>query len=106
MWNRCGYMICATVLGLGVHSARAAMIEYDVTQLTADRWQYSYRLDNFDVAEGKGFTLYYRYELYDNLVVESSPAGWDVISWDPEIILESEESGAVDALAISDEAST
>lgn len=78
---------CVTLL-LFAASSMADSITYTVDNISGDTWQYNYTIDNsagsFDIEE---FTIYFDFDLFENLVVVASPADWDpfVIQTDPGI---------------------
>jgi len=75
-------------------------IWYEVADLGAGRWEYTYDVTNNSLTEGiDEFTIWFDYGLYDDLMVTTpaTPADWDQIVWQPEPVLEDD--GAYDALA-------
>ncbi len=80
----------------------ATVITYDAYNISGNRWGYSYTITNdtlpSDIFE---FGIFFTYGLYENLAIDTSPADWDVISWDPALIFDTPDDGLVDALALS-----
>ena len=77
-------------------------IQYEVSYLGSDRWEYSYTVENLGLSGGiEEFTIWFDFGLYDNLVVTTpaTPPEWDEIVWDVEPVLE--DPGGYDALAMN-----
>ncbi len=75
-------------------------IWYDVVDLGAGQWEYTYDVENISLAATiEEFTIWFDYDLYDNLIVTTpaTPSEWDQIVWQVEPILE--DPGGYDALA-------
>lgn len=62
-------------------------IWFEVSELSGGRWQYTYDVTNANIMAGVfEFTIYFNFDLYDGLMVESNgvlAATWDEIVWDP-----------------------
>ncbi|MGR9117360.1 MAG: hypothetical protein ACU85E_16515 [Gammaproteobacteria bacterium] len=77
----------------------ASTINYDVTSLGGNSWEYSYTVNNdmlsVDIEE---FSIFFDVGLYENLSIGSTPADWDplVIQPDPSL----SEDGFYDVLAL------
>ena len=91
--TRCG---AAVLLGLAALSAQAAQISSQFTALGGGQWQLDLALlaEPGDAAFN-GFTVYLPYGDADSLVPLAAPAGWDVLSWQPDAALQA--GGAYDA---------
>ena len=75
-------------------------IQYSVTDLGSDRWEYIYTVENIGLSAGiEEFTVWFDFGLYDNLVVTTpeTPPEWDQIVWQIEPVLE--DPGGYDAVA-------
>jgi hypothetical protein len=82
-------------------TARATVIEFEVTNVAGDVWQYDYFVDGTFVGLQEGFAVYFDETLYADLVaIGPSPADWDVLVLDPIVALQSD--GIYDALALVD----
>lgn len=85
-----------------VTSVSATSIIYDASDLGGGTWQYSYLVSDFTFNTDYGFTVYFDYGLYENIIPISDSGDWDEISWEPDPLLGA---GAYDALALTDGAS-
>ena len=73
------YLGIATALLFAVciaQTAGAAIIEYDLTSLGGDRWQYDYTIYNDSTDGISMFEVMFDYELSSNLDI-ITPGGWD-----------------------------
>ena len=90
------------LLCIGLQPAGATTIHYDVANISANTWEYSYTVNNdtlgFDIEE---FTVYFESGLYQNLVITdvSAVPGWDPLTVEPNNFLNNH--GFYDALATS-----
>ena len=91
--------VSACLLLLFAGSSSATTITYDVTNITANIWEYSYTLSNdtlgVDIEE---FTIYFDYNAYENLT-SAAPTGWDPLVIQPDTELPDD--GFYDALLVS-----
>lgn len=89
------------LLCIGLQPAGATTIHYDVTNVSANTWEYSYTVNNdtlgFDIEE---FTVYFESGLYQNLAITDVNAvpGWDPLTVEPDNFLNND--GFYDALAM------
>ena len=90
------------LLCIGLQPADATTIHYDVTNISANTWEYTYAVKNdtlgFEIEE---FTVYFESGLYQNLVINDVNAvpGWDPLTVEPNNFLNND--GFYDALAMS-----
>ncbi len=79
--------------------AIATTINYDVTNVSGNTWQYNYTVNNdtlgFDIDE---FTVYFDFGVYQNLSVISAPLTWDPVVVEPGNFLNND--GYYDSLAL------
>jgi hypothetical protein len=69
-------------------TARAGVIEYDITNVGGSNWRYDYTVTNDELAGGMWeFTIWFALGLYESLSVAASPASWDslVVQPDPNL---------------------
>ena len=86
-------ILVATVSGV-----YATTIMYDLSNLGADRWEYTYSVTNNSMSSSiEEFTIYFDLGLYENLAVGSTPTEWDAIVIQPDPALGD---GFYDALAL------
>ena len=80
--------------------ATATSINYDVSNITGNTWEYTYTVNNdtlgFDIDE---FTVYFDFGLYESLSATATPASWDPLMVEPDNFLSND--GFYDALALS-----
>jgi hypothetical protein len=96
----CGLLLVAAFV-LTPSAAGATIIEYQATNLTGDIWQYDYFVADGLFNAQQGFVVFFDESLYaDLLPVTPSPPDWDVLSTNPDIVLQSD--GTYDALALVD----
>lgn len=89
----------ATALLIGITNiSQATTILFDVQNLSGNRWEYSYTVQNdmlsVDLEE---FTVFFDFTLYENLALAGIPAGWDPLVIQPDLGLPDD--GFFDALA-------
>jgi hypothetical protein len=82
---------------------------YATQQLSSNRWQNNYRVENLCLADPIGapraieeFTIWFDCGLYDNITVETlgiQTQNWDEITWQPDPYLNAD--GAYDALGLN-----
>ncbi len=90
--------VLAAALLLSV-TARAGIIEYEVTNIGGSTWRYDYSVTNDAQAAGLAeFTIWFALGLYDSLTLPTSPAGWDPLVIQPDPLLPDD--GFFDALAL------
>lgn len=82
--------------------ASSANIEYLLTHLTGDRWQYTYTVTNNAIIPGiEEFTIYFAFDSYDNLAIMTADppsASWDELLVQPDPLLLDD--GYYDALSL------
>ncbi|MGA1876049.1 MAG: hypothetical protein ACMUIA_10615 [bacterium] len=83
----------------------ALSIAYELFEIGDGTWKYAYTVHNYSFSKDYGFTIYFDYGLYEDIISFDHGDDWDILTWDPRIYLGYEESGAYDALALTDEAS-
>ena len=92
----------AGLLCIGLQPAGATTVRYDVTNLSANTWEYAYTVNNdtlgFNIEE---FTVYFESGLYQNLAITGPIAvpGWDPLTVEPNNFLNND--GFYDALAVT-----
>lgn len=89
----------ALALLIGITNiSQATTILFDVQNLSGNRWEYSYTVENdmlsVDLEE---FTVFFDFNLYENLALAGIPAGWDPLLIQPDPLLPDD--GFFDALA-------
>jgi hypothetical protein len=78
-------------------AADAALIQYELTSLGGNRWEYAYTVTNDTLgAPLEEFTIFFDVALYENLAVTASPAGWSSLVVEPDPLLPDD--GFFDAL--------
>jgi len=78
--------------------AQAIIIESQLSDLGANRFELNYSLTNDDLASGiEGFTIYFDLAIFSNLQITSSVLGWDEIVFQPDPFIPDD--GIYDALA-------
>jgi len=100
--------VSALFSGGTTHAVRIAYELTDVANVYPDRdlWQCVYTVSDHSFGDRDGFTIYFEYGLYEEILIPDSEAGdWDLIAWDPEPIFDVPDDGGYDALALTDEAS-
>jgi len=91
-------VICVFLLTATGLAALDTAIIYGTSDLGAGRWQYTYEVTNNSLTVPiEEFTLWFDYDLYANLAVETpaTPADWDQLVLQPEPVLLDD--GAYDA---------
>ena len=79
--------------------ASATTISFATVNLTGNLWQYEYTVTNDSLSTAiDEFTIYFDRDLFSNLAVEASPAGWDSIVVQPDSGIPAD--GFFDALAL------
>lgn len=74
----------AITLSMLAASANAAVIEYGLSNISGDTWQYDYTLINDSTdTEIREFTVWFSQSGYSNLALETAPKGWDPVTWQP-----------------------
>lgn len=97
---RWGQAACAALLLAAGSQAQGAVIDYSVTALGPQSWQYDYTVTNdSEILTIDEFTIYFDRTLFGNLAIALSPVNWDplVIQPDPEL----PSNGFFDALALA-----
>jgi len=88
------------LLATGLAPAWATTVSYDLANVGGSTWAYSYTVSNdtlgVDIEE---FTVFFDVNLYANLSLVASPAGWDPIVIQPDGAIPDD--GFYDALALS-----
>jgi len=79
----------AVLFGLGSPSAASAtLIEYELTNLSGNRWEYAYTVTNDSLGSAlEELTIYFDATLFENLAVTGSPVGWDSLVVQPDLSL-------------------
>ena len=97
-------LICAAtaLVALGASAAASPVeINFVATQVGAERWQYTYTVENISLAPAiDEFTIWFDYGVYSNLAlpaVQSGPGGWNEVIVQPDPLLQDD--GFYDALA-------
>ena len=94
-----GFM-CVVLLQCG--SANAANITYVATDLGSTQtglWQLDFTISDQTFAEYEGFQIFFDYGQYEDLVSISAPAGWDMLTFQPDLLLGP---GVLDGMALVD----
>ena len=92
-------LLLATAFIVYPSIAGATAIEYQVTHLGGDSWQYDYFITDGTFAAQQGFVVVFD-DSYENLQPMPSPADWDVLVTNPQPALLTD--GGYDALALVD----
>ena len=83
----------------GFQSAQALLITSDLSNISGDTWQYNYTVtNNNSVAEILNFSIYFSDFDYDNLMLISGPADWDILVEQPGTYFD--EDGFIDLVAL------
>lgn len=93
---------CLLALGVGFTSltASAALIEYDLTSLGGNNYQYDYTVTNTGTVTAiDEFTIYFDLGLFANIQSVAAPTGWDPLAIQPDAALSAD--GFFDGLALS-----
>lgn len=95
-------VVAIAVLGavlITAPNASAATVAYSVTNTSGNMWRYDYEVTNDTLASHlEEFTIYFDLNLFEDMTVVSSPAGWDSIAVQPDAGLPDD--GFFDALAL------
>lgn len=80
-------------------------IQYEIADIGAGRWQYTYDVYNISLTEEvEEFTIWFDYELYDNLIIVTGILEPPLSSWD-EIVVQRErvlkDDGYYDAVSVA-----
>lgn len=91
-------------------TAQAIIIDYSATDLAdttagSDLWQYTYTVSDHTFNEFEGFQVFFDYGLYEHITTQGTPGDWDVVSWDPDLILGTPDDGVYDGMALVSNAS-
>ncbi len=82
-----------------VNSSNAATVNYEITNILGNRWQYNYSVYNdsltIDIEE---FLIFFDHNAFDNLAVVDTPVTWDPLVIQPDSALPDD--GYFDALAL------
>jgi hypothetical protein len=82
----------------------STQIRYHLTDLGSGKWAYDYDITNINLPEPiEEFTIWFDYNLYENLSVttvalDPPSSSWNEVIWQPEYVLEDD--GGYDALAL------
>lgn len=106
MCNKLACLLVICLFSLPVF-AGPTLIMYEASNLGSDRWQYEYTVTNNSFTEGiSEFTIWFDYDFYDNLVIETmdtSSGIWDEIVSQPLYISPFDPfDGMYDALALDE----
>lgn len=80
----------------------ATTILFDLSNIAGNQWEYRYWVSDYTFNPNYGFTVYFEYGRYNNIIPLSDSSDWDEISWEPD---QSLGPGGYDALALKDNAS-
>jgi hypothetical protein len=98
-----GMVIATLLMTASTALGQVVSVQYDVDQLGAVRWEYTYTVTNNTLAPGvEELTLWFDYGLFENLAVTTpSPLSgeWDEIVVQPEPLIHDD--GFYDALALA-----
>ena len=81
-----GFLRLATALFFAaclIQTAGAVSIDYDLTNIGGDRWQYDYKITNDQSVALNFFEIQFDDADYTSLNVESSPVDWIILPMDP-----------------------
>lgn len=93
-----GWMIFLSLGWVPFH-AGATTINFTTANLTGNVWQYEYAVINDSLSSAiDEFTIYFDRDLYSNMSVVASPAGWDSIVVQPDAGIPAD--GFFDGLAL------
>ena len=71
----------------GINYANAISIDYELNDLGGNLFEYNYSVTNDTIVDGVDwFSIYFDYNLYSNLSLTASPAGWDSFVSEPKVI--------------------
>ena len=95
-------LLFAVSLGRPASANAAAIIEFTTLDLLdsfpgEDLWQYEYTVSGFTFGVDQGFSVYFDPILYSDLVAGSVPPDWDILTIQPDPVLEDD--GSYGALA-------
>jgi MYXO-CTERM domain-containing protein len=77
--------VLALTVALMALQAHANPIFYEISQLSAQRWEYRYTVDNQTVQPIEQFTVWFQLGQHQNLEVTASPTpDWDGLAIDPD----------------------
>lgn len=97
---RWGQALCAALLLTVGLQAQGAVIDYSVTPLGGQTWQFDYTVTNDSEALTiDEFTIYFDRTLFGSLVIVGAPDVWDPLVAQPDLELPSD--GFFDALALA-----
>ena len=65
--------------------AHATIIDYTTTALNGSQWRYDYVIHNDTLGALEEFTIYFDEALYGQVLNVSGPAGWDLLTVQPDI---------------------
>jgi len=90
-------LLAALAIGTAT-DANATLIEYELTNLSGNRWEYAYTVTNDSLGSVlEELTIYFDVTLFENLAVTESPPGWDSLVIQPDSGLPAD--GLFDSLA-------
>jgi len=104
------FMAIIFVAIFSIGSAHATAISFVATDLAdttvgEDLWEYTYTVSEYTFDTDYGFQIFFDYGLYEDVTPVSASGDWDVMAWDPDIIMGTPDDGVYDALAFVDNAS-
>ena len=95
-----GFFLATLLAVVWVSGAHAVSIQYDVTSLGDNRYQYDYTVLNDTLEDGlDGFIIYFDETLYSDLSLMGNPDDWDSLLFQPDLFLPDD--GIFDSLALS-----
>ena len=75
------FVMMSFIVACVIQTAGAATIDYSLTNIDGDRWQYDYTITNTSTTDNLyGFSIYFNNGFYRNLALEVDSASWD--EWD------------------------
>lgn len=90
------FLFAVMMLGV-VGASHATVIEYSVTNIAGNTWEYTYSVEN-DTLVIEEFTIFFEVGLYENITPSATPVDWDPLAIQPDPGLPDD--GFYDALAL------
>ena len=94
--HKIGIVFCSLLLSCNLY---AAQIQYSLTNINNNVWQYDYTVNNTTLASDiEQFSIVFDIDQYTNLSTSLTPAGWDALVLQPDADIPDD--GIYDALAL------
>ena len=96
--NKIAVFLISFFIAINTH---AISIDYELLSLGGSRYEYNYTINNNDISAGVSqFSILFDHNLFDNLQIESSPADWDSVVFQPDLSVP--DFGVFDTFALLD----